>query len=341
MVNSHGHMDTIKVNKLVRNFDDFRAVNEISFEVHESEIFGFLGPNGAGKTTTINMLCTLLRPTGGSAQVNGFDISSQQSKVRSSIGIIFQDPSLDEELTAHENMRFHAMLYDISREDFKRRTEELMEMVDLTDKLGDQVRTYSGGMKRRLEIARGLLHRPRVLFLDEPTLGLDPQTRRLIWQYLRKLREQREVTMFLTTHYMDEAENCNRIAIIDNGQIVAIDTPAILKERVGGDIITLRTSDNELASQRINEAHGVETRTGPEGQLIVEIDRGDQFIPRVIETFSNGAKPIEVQSVSLRQPTLEDVFIKLTGHAIREEEADTKSQMRQRGRMFGRFGRRS
>jgi len=233
------------------------------------------------------------------------------------------------------------MLYDISREDFKRRTDELMEMVDLTDKLGDQVRTYSGGMKRRLEIARGLLHSPRVLFLDEPTLGLDPQTRRHIWQYLRELREQREVTMFLTTHYMDEAENCNRIAIIDNGQIVAIDTPANLKERVGGDIITLRTSDNELASQRINEVHGVETRTGPEGQLIVEIDRGDQFIPKVIETFSNGAKPIEVQSVSLRQPTLEDVFIKLTGHAIREEEADTKSQMRQRGRMFGRFGRRS
>ena len=174
-------------------------------------------------------------------------------KVRSSIGIIFQDPSLDEELTAQENMRFHAMLYDISREDFKRRTEELMEMVDLTDKLGDQVRTYSGGMKRRLEIARGLLHRPRVLFLDEPTLGLDPQTRRHIWHYLRKLREQREVTMFLTTHYMDEAENCKRIAIIDNGQIVAIDTPANLKVRVGGDIITLRTSDNELANQRINE----------------------------------------------------------------------------------------
>ncbi len=341
MVNSHGHMDTIQVNKLVRNFKDFRAVNEISFEVHESEIFGFLGPNGAGKTTTINMLCTLLRPTGGSAQVNGFDISSQQSKVRSSIGIIFQDPSLDEELTARENMRFHAMLYDITRKDFKRRTEELMEMVDLTDKLGDQVRTYSGGMKRRLEIARGLLHRPRVLFLDEPTLGLDPQTRRHIWQYLHELREQREVTMFLTTHYMEEAENCNRIAIIDNGQIVAIDTPANLKERVGGDIITLRTSDNELASQRINEVHGVETRTGPEGQLIVEIDRGDQFIPKVIETFSNGDKPIEVKSVSLRQPTLEDVFIKLTGHAIREEEADTKSQMRQRGRMFGRFGRRS
>jgi ABC-2 type transport system ATP-binding protein len=339
MVDSIGSMNAIQVDKLVRNFDDFRAVDEVSFEVHESEIFGFLGPNGAGKTTTINMLCTLLRPTGGSAQVNGFDVSRQQSEVRSSIGIIFQDPSLDDELTAHENMRFHAMMYDVSREDFKRRSEELMEMVDLTDKLGDQVRTYSGGMKRRLEIARGLLHRPRVLFLDEPTLGLDPQTRRHIWQYLRRLREQREVTMFMTTHYMDEAENCNRIAIIDHGQIVAIDTPANLKERVGGDIITLRTSDNELAGERLNQAHGVEARTGPEGQLIVEIDRGDQFIPTIIETFSNGK--ISVQSVSLRQPTLEDVFIKLTGHAIREEEADSKSQMRQRGRMFGRLSRRS
>jgi ABC-2 type transport system ATP-binding protein len=336
MVNSIGHMTAIQVDNLVRDFDDFRAVNTISFEVHESEILGFLGPNGAGKTTTINMLCTLLRPTGGSAQVNGFDVSKQQAEVRSSIGLIFQDPSLDEELTAHENMRFHAMLYDVSREDFKRRSEELIEMVDLSDKLGDQVRTYSGGMKRRLEIARGLLHRPRVLFLDEPTLGLDPQTRRHIWDYLRKLREQREVTMFMTTHYMDEAENCNRIAIIDHGQIVAIDTPENLKERVGGDIITLRTSDNELAGERINQAHGLETRIGPERQLIVETDRGDQFIPKVIETFSNGSKPIEVQSVSLRQPTLEDVFIKLTGHAIREEEADAKDQMRQRGRMFGR-----
>jgi ABC-2 type transport system ATP-binding protein len=341
MVNSIGPMNAIQVDNLVRNFDDFRAVNEISFEVHEKEIFGFLGPNGAGKTTTINMLCTLLRPTGGSAQVNGYDVSAQQAEVRSSIGIIFQDPSLDDELTAHENMRFHAMMYDVSRENFKRRSEELMEMVDLKDKLADQVRTYSGGMKRRLEIARGLLHRPRVLFLDEPTLGLDPQTRRHIWQYLRNLREQREVTMFMTTHYMDEAENCNRIAIIDHGQIVAIDTPANLKERVGGDIITLRTSDNELASERLDEFHGFETRTGPDGQLIVETERGDQFIPKIIETFSNGSEPIEVQSVSLRQPTLEDVFIKLTGHAIREEEADSKSQMRQRGRMFGRLSRRS
>jgi len=339
MVNSTGHMSAIQVDKLVRDFDDFRAVDEISFEVHESEIFGFLGPNGAGKTTTINVLCTLLRPTGGFAWVNGFDVSKQQSEVRNSIGLIFQDPSLDEELTAFENMRFHAMLYDIPRGEFDRRSDELMEMVDLTDKAHDQVRTFSGGMKRRLEIARGLLHRPRVLFLDEPTLGLDPQTRRHIWQYLHRLREQREVTMFMTTHYMDEAENCSRIAIIDHGQIVAIDTPANLKERVGGDIITLRTSDNTLAGIRLTEAHGIEARIGPEGQLIVEIDSGDQFIPKIIETFSNGTKPIEVQSVSLRQPTLEDVFIKLTGHAIREEQADAKDRMRQRGRLFGRMRR--
>ena len=332
-------MSAIEVNKLVRNFGDFTAVDEVSFDVHESEIFGFLGPNGAGKTTTINVLCTLLRPTGGSAHVNGYDVSSQQAEVRSSIGLIFQDPSLDEELTAYENLRFHAMMYDVSRADFIRRSGELIEMVDLTERLRDQVKTFSGGMKRRLEIARGLIHRPRVLFLDEPTLGLDPQTRRHIWQYLHKLREQREVTMFMTTHYMDEAENCNRIAIIDHGQIVDVDTPANLKERVGGDLITLRTSDNELARERLSQAHGIETRTGPEGQLIVEINRGDQFIPKIIETFSNGSKPIEVQSVSLRQPTLEDVFIKLTGHAIREEEADEKDRMRQRGRMFGRMRR--
>jgi ABC-2 type transport system ATP-binding protein len=339
MVNSIGHMNAIQVDKLIRDFDDFRAVDEISFEVHESEIFGFLGPNGAGKTTTINVLCTLLRPTGGSARVNGYDVSGQQAEVRSSIGLIFQDPSLDEELTAFENMRFHAMLYDIPREDFDRRSDELMEMVDLTEKARDQVRTFSGGMKRRLEIARGLLHRPRVLFLDEPTLGLDPQTRRHIWQYLHRLREQREVTMFMTTHYMDEAENCNRIAIIDHGQIVAIDTPANLKQRVGGDLITLRTSDNELASERLLEGHGIESRTGPDGQLILETERGDQFIPIIIATFTNGSKPIEVHSVSLRQPTLEDVFIKLTGHAIREEEADAKDRMRQRGRLFGQMRR--
>ncbi len=333
-------MDAVTVEQLTRRFGDFTAVDGISFAVEEDEIFGFLGPNGAGKTTTINMLCTLLRPTAGEAQVGGYDVETQPAEVRQAIGLIFQDPSLDEELTAYENLRFHAMLYDVARQDFLRRSDELMEMVELADKAGDRVRTFSGGMKRRLEIARGLLHRPRVLFLDEPTLGLDPQTRRHIWEYLNRLRDDRGITMFMTTHYMDEAEHCDRIAIIDHGEIVAIDTPENLKSLVGGDIVTLRTSDNQRAMQRLTKVYGIEGRVGPDGQLIVETANGDQFIPKVMETFANGAGPIEVQTVNLRRPTLEDVFIKLTGHAIREEEADVKDRMRQRRRMFGRGGRR-
>jgi ABC-2 type transport system ATP-binding protein len=195
-------------------------------------------------------------------------------------------------------------------------------------------------MKRRLEIARGLLHQPRVLFLDEPTLGLDPQTRRQIWDYVGKLRDRRGVTMFMTTHYMEEAEHCDRIAIIDHGHLVAVDTPENLKGLVGGDIVTLRTSNDELARSRIQQEHQIEPRTGPEGQLIVETDRGDRFIPKIIESFSNGSKPVEVLSVNLRRPTLEDVFIKLTGRAIRQEEADPKDRLRQRGRMWGRGVRR-
>ncbi|MEK6587211.1 MAG: ATP-binding cassette domain-containing protein [Chloroflexota bacterium] len=333
-------MSAIQVDGLVRRFGDFTAVDGITFTVRENDIFGFLGPNGAGKTTTINMLCTLLRLTAGRAQVNGYDVSQRPAEVRRSIGLIFQDASLDEELTAYENLRFHAMLYDVPRQDFRGRSRELLEMVELSEKASDIVRTYSGGMKRRLEIARGLLHHPKVLFLDEPTLGLDPQTRRHIWDYLHKLRDQRGVTMFMTTHYMDEAEHCDRIAIIDNGQIVAIDTPENLKALVGGDVVTLRTSDDELASARLLEVHGIAARKGPEGQLIVETEGGDRFIPKVIETFSNGTRPVEVRSVNLRRPTLEDVFIKLTGHAIPEQEADPKDRMRQGRRMWGRGGRR-
>lgn len=333
-------MDAINVDQLVRKFGDLTAVDGVSFEVREDEIFGFLGPNGAGKTTTINMLCTLLKPSGGSARVNGFDIVSQQNEVRRSIGLIFQDPSLDEQLTGRENLRFHAMMYDLSREEFKERAEDMLNMVDLASKADDLIRTYSGGMKRRLEIARGLLHHPKVLFLDEPTLGLDPQTRRHIWDYLRKLRAEKGVTMFMTTHYMDEAEHCDRIAIIDNGKIVALDTPDGLKAMVGGDIVTLRTSDNAAAGEMLKETHRIESRIGPEGQLIVETEAGDQFIPRMLATFSNNGQPLQVQSVNLRRPTLEDVFIKITGHTIREEEADAKDRMRQRGRLAGRMSRR-
>jgi ABC-2 type transport system ATP-binding protein len=259
--------------------------------------------------------------------------------VRRSIGLIFQDPSLDEQLTGRENLRFHAMMYDLTREEFQARADDLLEMVDLSEKADDLVRTYSGGMKRRLEIARGLLHHPRVLFLDEPTLGLDPQTRRHIWDYLRRLREEKGVTMFMTTHYMDEAENCDRIAIIDHGKIVSLDTPEKLKGLVGGDIVTVRTSDNERAREKLGQFENASMREGPEDQLIIETESGDQFIPRMMTAFSNGGSPVEVQSVNLRRPTLEDVFIKLTGRAIREQEADKMEGMRKRSRMRGR-GRR-
>ncbi len=329
-------MQVIEVQELVRRFGDFVAVDGVSFAVEEGEIFGFLGPNGAGKSTTINMLCTLLRPTSGQALVNGFDVRTQQGKVRGSIGLIFQDPSLDDRLTGRENLQFHAMLYDVSRASYLKRASEVLDMVDLLDQAGDIVRTYSGGMKRRLEIARGLLHHPRVLFLDEPTIGLDPQTRRHIWEYLLALRERENVTMFMTTHYMEEAEHCDRIAIIDHGQIIALDTPENLKALVGGDVVTLRTADNLLAIERLRAEHDVEPREGPEGQLIVETQRGDQFIPQIMATLANSGTPVEVTSVNLRRPTLEDVFIKLTGRAIREEEANqARDFMRMRGRMMG------
>jgi ABC-2 type transport system ATP-binding protein len=332
-------MKAIDVQGLVRKFGDFVAVDGVTFTVNDDEIFGFLGPNGAGKTTTINMLCTLLKPNDGVAKVNGFDVVKEQADVRKSIGLIFQDPSLDEQLTGRENLRFHAMMYDLTRETFQRRVDDLLDMVDLLEKADDLVRTYSGGMKRRLEIARGLLHHPKVLFLDEPTLGLDPQTRRHIWDYLVKLREERGVTMFMTTHYMDEAENCDRIAIIDHGKIVSLDTPENLKGLVGGDIVTIRTSDNDAAREKLSEFKSVNVRQGPEDQLIVETEAGDQFIPRMMTAFTNGGTPVEVRSVNLRRPTLEDVFIKLTGRAIREQEADKMESMRKRRRMRGR-GRR-
>jgi ABC-2 type transport system ATP-binding protein len=331
-------MKAIEVQELVRKFGDFTAVKGISFNVDQGEIFGFLGPNGAGKSTTINILCTLLRPTSGQAIVNGFDILKQPNEVRQSIGLIFQDPSLDERLTGRENLNFHAMIYNVPSELFKQRADDLLEMVELTDKTGELVKNYSGGMKRRLEIARGLIHHPHVLFLDEPTVGLDPQTRRHIWAYLHKLRKQEGVTMFMTTHYMDEAENCDHIAVMDHGEIVAMDTPEGLKSLVGGDVVTVHTSDNTRAAEKLKQATQVDSRQGPDGQLIIEVRQGDQFIPQMMRVLANSGSPVGVQSVSLRRPTLEDVFIKLTGHAIREEEASAVDRMRNFRR--GRFGRR-
>jgi ABC-2 type transport system ATP-binding protein len=327
-------VDVIQVEGLVRKFDDFTAVKGVDFNVAEGEIFGFLGPNGAGKSTTINMLCTLLKPTGGVAHVNGFDVASRQGDVRRSIGLIFQDPTLDERLTGWQNLQFHAMLYDVPASVFAERAAELLDMVDLTHKVRDDVRSFSGGMKRRLEIARGLLHRPKVLFLDEPTIGLDPQTRRHIWEYLSTVRDQQHLTLFLTTHYMDEAEICDRIAIIDHGQIVALDTPENLKAMVGGDIVTISTTNDAVAGTILESMGASFQETG--GGLRVETDHGAQFIPQVVHALDEAPESVMVSSVDLHRPTLEDVFVKLTGREIRDEEASAHDRMRRARQMRGR-----
>jgi ABC-2 type transport system ATP-binding protein len=316
-------MRVIEVDKLSRRFGKIDAVKDVSFFIEEGEIFGFLGPNGAGKTTTINMLCTLLRPTGGAARVNGFDVVRQRSDVRRSIGLVFQDTTLDESLSAEQNLRFHGYAYGIPADLRERRMRDLLTMVELWERRRGRVRTFSGGMKRRLEIARGLLHHPKVLFLDEPTLGLDPQTRKHIWDYLLELREREHLTIFLTTHYMDEAENCGRIAIIDHGSIVAIDTPDRLKNAVGGDLVTFSTADNEAAARVVRDRYGVEPAI-QDGHVRFQVGSGEQFLPDFVREF-----PQRLLAVGLRRPTLEDVFLSLTGHEIRDAELDAKDLMLQ------------
>ncbi|MBE0429040.1 MAG: ATP-binding cassette domain-containing protein [Thermoleophilia bacterium] len=318
----------ISVEDLTRVFGSLIAVDRVSFDVAGREVFGFLGPNGAGKTTTINMLCTLLKPTSGHATLNGYDISSQQDQVRQSIGIVFQDPTLDEQLTARENLQFHAMLYNVPASEREIRSRRVLEIVGLAERSRDKVETFSGGMKRRLEIARGLMHYPRVLFLDEPTLGLDPQTRTAIWEYVHELRQQYGITVFLTTHYMDEAENCDRIAIIDHGNIVALDKPDDLKHRVGGDIITLRPVDAEATRRELKDRFGLNgaileahaDNSGPAGtHLRLEAPSGRTLLPQLLKGLST-----EILSVTVREPTLDDVFLSLTGRQIREEAAAGK-----------------
>ncbi len=316
----------VDVRSLSRRFGKLEAVKDVSFGVAEGEVFGFLGPNGAGKTTTINMLCTLLTPTAGAASVNGFDIVRQRSDVRRSIGLVFQQPTLDEYLTAEQNLRFHGYAYGMPAAVREPRMRELLEMVELWDRRKSDVRTYSGGMKRRLEIARGLLHHPRVLFLDEPTLGLDPQTRRRIWQYLLDLREREGLTIFMTTHYMDEAEYCDRIAIIDHGGIVGLDTPRALKDLVGGDLISLRAGDTAAAVAEIQGRYGIDPQV-TDDTIRFHVPDGETFLPDLVRTFG---QPME--SVGLDRPTLDDVFLTLTGHEIRDEEVSGYDQMLRRGR---------
>jgi ABC-2 type transport system ATP-binding protein len=318
----------IEVESLIKKFGDLVAVNDISFKVAPGEIFGFLGPNGAGKTTTINILCTLTKPTSGRASIAGLDVVHQQSQVRQQIGLVFQDPSLDERLSGLQNLRFHALVYGVPASVREQRMEQLLRIMELWDKRRNKVQTYSGGMKRRLELARGLLHHPRVLFLDEPTLGLDPQTRNRMWEYILELRRQQGTTIFLTTHYMDEADNADRIAVIDHGKLIAMDTPAKLKRMVGKDIISLQTDDNDKAIEEIKLRYQIEAGGDSDG-LCFEVANGEQFLPVLLREFST-----RILSVSMRRPSLDDVFLKLTGREIREEEvSDTfKAMVRQHGR---------
>ena len=312
----------IEAQGLVKKYGEIEAVSGIDLEVHSGEIFGFLGPNGAGKSTTISMLCTLLTPTAGTASVAGINVMKDPAAVRQRIGLVFQDPSLDDQLTGRENLEFHAFIYSVPAAERRKRIDEMLDLLQLSDRASSQVRTYSGGMKRRLEIARGMLHQPQVLFLDEPTIGLDPQTRKSIWTYLNELRSRKGVTIFMTTHYMDEAEYCDRIAIIDRGRIVALGTPDELKAKVGGDVVTMTSSDPDAAAREIEELLGV-TPSRDNGALRMEVSDGKKFVPQLVRELT-----APVDTVTLRRPSLDDVFLKLTGRAIREEEAGTKDQMR-------------
>lgn len=316
----------IRVKGLTKTFGQLTAVDNISFEIEQGEIFGLLGPNGAGKTTTLSMLSTMLDPTSGTASVMGIDVTKDQDGVRKAIGIVFQDQSLDEELTAEENMDFHGRLYRIPKLLREQRTEELLKLVELSDRKNDIVKTFSGGMRRRLEIARGLLHHPAVLFLDEPTLGLDPQTRNHLWKYIEDLAKEKNITIILTTHYMEEADRlCNRIAIIDHGKIIALDTPEQLKESIGGDVVTIR-SPNAAKVAGLFGVPWVSRVETHDGEVILTLRNAEQNISRIVTTLNDQAIPIE--SISVHKPTLEDVFLAFTGKTIREKDISRKEAMR-------------
>jgi ABC-2 type transport system ATP-binding protein len=314
----------IEVSSLEKAYGEIEAVRGVSFEVASGEVFGFLGPNGAGKTTTINMLCTLAKPTGGSALVAGHDVVRERDEVRRHIGLVFQDPTLDGYLTAKQNIELHAELYGVESSLVPQRMRQVLEMVGLWERKDTPVRTFSGGMRRRLEIARGFMHSPRVLFLDEPTIGLDPQTRSSIWRYIRQLKEAEEITIFMTTHYMDEAEFCDRIAIMDRGEIVALDTPAALKATVGADRVRIQTVDDEAAIAALAERFDLQAQIS-ERSVTFYVRSGEEFVPRLFEELG-----LPITSVSVSRPTLDDVFMSYTGTTIRDAE---ESSWRRRNRI--------
>lgn len=319
----------VSVRALTKRYGDVEAVRGVDFEVQPGETFGFLGPNGAGKSTTIGMLCTLVRPTSGSATVAGYDVVQSRDDVRRSIGLVFQDPTLDNYLTAEQNLRFHADLYGVARSVVRSRIDQVLDLVGLTERRSDEVRNFSGGMKRRLEIARGLLHSPIVLFLDEPTIGLDPQTRASTWRYIKSLQQFEQTTIFMTTHYMDEAEFCDRIAIIDKGQIVALGTPEELKSSVGEDRVEIKTVADEAAIASLREHFGLEA-TLRDGSVTFSVPRGGEFVPRLFAELG-----VEIRSVGVSRPSLDDVFLAYTGTTIREAESAAPNEWMRRmaGRM--------
>jgi ABC-2 type transport system ATP-binding protein len=323
-------MSVIKVENLSKRFGDLTAVNNISLEVAEGTIFGFLGPNGAGKTTTINILCTLLAPTSGKVSIAGYDCLKEPSEVRKAIGIVFQDTTLDKDLTAYENLMFHAYLYNVKKSEIKKRIDDALHFVGLYERKNDLVKIFSGGMKRRLEVARGMIHRPRVLFLDEPTLGLDPQSRANLWEFIVELPEKHNVTIFMTTHYMEEAEVCDDIAIIDNGQIIASGTPEELKKTLGGDIIYIRTSDNARARVEIEKLFNIQV-SEENNELFLTTLKGDACIPELIKAIGE-----KVLSVRLQRPTLNDVFLKMTGKQIREQNGSSEDTIKEAVRAYRR-----
>lgn len=316
-----GMSNVIDVRDLTRKFRELVAVDTLNFTVEQGEVFGLLGPNGAGKTTTLSMLCTILKPTSGTAIVNGYDITEHPSQVRRSIGIVFQEPSIDDRLTGRENLEMHADLYGVPKREQRKRIENVLELVELHDKADLLMRTYSGGMRRRLEIARGFIHYPKVLFLDEPTLGLDPQTRGHIWTYISELSEREGITIILTTHYMEEADNlCDRVAIIDYGKIVALDEPDRLKEALEGDIISVKTDAMKQLSAKLIGVGWVKESREENGQLKLVVKDGNAALPRVVEIAASSG--IHIDSMSIHEPTLEDVFLNYTGREIRGEVGD-------------------
>lgn len=333
----------IKVEGLEKVFEGgVRAVDSITFQVGTGEVFGFLGPNGAGKTTTISILTTLMLPTGGKAEILGNDVVSQPSKVRKGIGLVPQDLTVDEELTGRENMELQARLYDVPRAEARKRIDELLSIVRLADSQNRQVKTYSGGMKKRLELAEGLIHRPQILFLDEPTLGLDIQTRTSIWEHIRKLKEETNMTIFLTTHYLEEADSlCDRIGIVDHGKLIALDTPNGLKRAVGGDVIEIEVAEcSENILDMIRAMPGITLLDGKctDNSARIKVPDSSLALPRILTGFFDRRVP--VVSVAVKKPSLDQAFLEYTGRDLRDENSSNSTKADTRVSGSRRFGRR-